>query len=114
MVFPVRRMPRNDFAQNAGAIFEGTAERAGARVCAEEFVEEITVAMFDIDEIGADIRRDPRGIDIGFDELFDIGVGQESGIVGDAKFAIENGMAEGDARFEAFFVRWAAETAGVS
>ena len=43
----------DDFAEEAGAIFEGAAVFAGAGVGAEEFVQEVAVAMFDVDEIGA-------------------------------------------------------------
>ena len=48
------------------------------------------------------------------DELFDVGIGKDGRVIGDAEFAIENGMTEGDAWFEAFIVGGAADADGLS
>ena len=57
----------DDFAEEAGAVFERAAVRSGAGVGAEEFVQEVTVAMFDVDEIGAGFGGEGGGLNVSFD-----------------------------------------------
>ena len=49
---------RHDFAQQTRAVLERAAVRPGPRVGAEKFMQQVAVAMLDVDEIGADLRRD--------------------------------------------------------
>ena len=67
----------DDFAEDAGAIFERAAIFSGAGEGAEEFVEEVAVAMFDIDEICANVRGDRGRFNIAADEFLNISVGEE-------------------------------------
>lgn len=103
----------DDFAQEARAVFEGAAVLAGASVGAEEFVEEVAVAMFDVDEIGAGFGGEGGCFNIGFDQLLEFVVREDGGVRGDAEFFVENGMAIGDAGFQFLFVVRAAEAAGM-
>ena len=104
---------RDDFAEDAGAVLKAAAVFAGAGVCAEEFVEQVTVAVFEIYEISSDFPGDSCGADEVGDQRFHFGIGKHLIVTGDVEFAIQQRVAEGDARFPAGLVMGTAEAAGV-
>ena len=67
----------DDLAQNARAIFERSAEFPGPREGAEKFVQQIAVAMLDIDKVRANVPRDPGRLDIVADQFADFRVGED-------------------------------------
>ena len=60
-------------------------------------MQQISVAVFDVDERKADRGRALRGIDEGLDESVDLAIGEDGGIVRDSDSRVEHGMPEGDA-----------------
>ena len=103
----------DDFAKDAGAVFEGAAVFAGTGEGTQEFVKEISVAMFDVDEVSADVPRDFRGTDIVLDKLLDLGIGPDLIVAGDLEFLVKNGVTIGYARLHSEFIVWLAEAAGM-
>ena len=105
----------DDFAREARAVFEAAAKRAGARVGAEKFVTEISVAMFDIDKLIPDALREFCRGDVFVDQPAKIVIGEENRIIfrGNMKFAIENRMMIGNLGIEPLFVVGPAKAATV-
>ena len=67
----------DDVAEEAGAVLEGAAVGPGAGEGAEEFVEEVAVAVFDVHEVGADVPSDAGGGRVVFDEAREVAVGPD-------------------------------------
>jgi hypothetical protein len=61
-------------------------------VRAQELVAEITVAVFDVDEIEAEIVCDASGGDEVVDDLFDVIVGEERGVAVRVYSSVEQWM----------------------
>jgi hypothetical protein len=55
-------------SRKCGFGFRSAAELAGSRVGTEELVQEVTVAMLDIDKVGTDIPGDSGRTHIVFDQ----------------------------------------------
>ena len=63
---------------------------------AEELVEEVAVAMLDVDEVEPGVGGEGGGVDVGGDERVEVVVGQDRGGIG-ADALIEHRMVVGDA-----------------
>lgn len=80
---------------------------------AEELVEQVAVAVFDVDEVRAGVAGDAGGPDEVGGQGFEFGVAEHLVVAGDPEPFVEEGMAEGDARFETSLIGRSAESAGV-
>ena len=103
----------DDVAQNAGAVLERATELARTAVGAEEFVQEVAVAVLDVDEVGAAVTGHAGGLHVAADQLLDVGIGQDLIVGGDVELLVEDGVAVGHAGFPALLVMRTAEPAGV-
>ena len=82
----------DDFAEEAGAIFERAAVFSASGVGAEKFVAKVAVAMFYIDEIESQFTGGAGGPVKILDDLRDLAVGENGKIRSKAEFGIENRM----------------------
>src|SRR4051812_39788649 len=73
-------------------------------------MQQITVAMLDIDKICSDLSRDRRRRHVGLNQLLNFRVGQNRRIVGHSKFSIQNRMPVGDSWLELLLIIWAAKS----
>ena len=103
----------DDVAQDAGAVLERAAELARTRVGAEEFMQEVAVAMLDVHEVGPAVPGHAGGLDVAADQLLDVGVGQHLVVRRHVELLVEDRVAVGYAGFPAFLVMRPAEAAGV-
>src|SRR5688500_2406933 len=90
----------NDVLQKSRAVLEGATELSRSRVRAEEFMQQITVATLNVDEVSPAIRREPRRAGILFDQSLDIRIAHHDVVAIDPKFAIQDRVSIGDARFQ--------------
>ena len=58
----------DDIAGQAGAVLVAAAERAGTAAGAEQFAEQVAVALLDVDEVEANATGHPGGRDVGVDQ----------------------------------------------
>lgn len=80
-----------NLAEKAGAVLERTAIGTGAVIRRQEFMPEITVRVFDVDEIESGFLRDDRRLDEMPDDLPDLLVRHDiRGVV--AEFFIQKRM----------------------
>src|SRR4051812_34272561 len=110
---PVCANARNNFAQNASPVFKRAAESPGTRLRAQELVQQVTVAMLDVDEICAYIPGDPGGANIALDQLLDLRIGEHLFIAGHLELLVQNWMAIRHARFHPELIDRLAESARV-
>ena len=68
---------REDVADEARAAVEVAAVAAVARAGAEQFVQQVGVALLDVDEVEADVAREHRGFDEAILELLELVVGDQ-------------------------------------
>src|SRR5437868_1521707 len=91
---------RDDLTQNSRSIFKTSSVSPRARVRAEKFVQQVTVAMFDVHKIRARLPGNARGANVIFDEFIDLRVRENLRIRRDAKFCVEDRMSKRNARLE--------------
>ncbi len=102
-----------DFADEAGAVLERAAVLTRAGECAEEFMQQVAVAMLDVDEIGAAIGGDLRGLGVVLDETFQVVIGQNLLAAGDVEFLVEDRVMVRNTGLPLLLVVGTAEAAGV-
>jgi hypothetical protein len=88
-VVPARTDSADDLAENARAIFKRAAVFPRAGVRAKKLMQQVAVAMLDIDEVCADLRCEPRHVNVVADEFSDRLVREHRGVVRNSEFAIE-------------------------
>ena len=76
-------------------------------------MQEIPVAVLDVDEAEAHIPRSPRREDEGADELLDLGVAQDRGVIPHAGALVQQRVAVRDSRLGAVLAVRPREAAGV-
>ena len=75
------RMRVDDAAQERGAVLERPAVGAGPVDRAEQLVEEVAVAVLDVDEVEPGVGGEHGGVDVGRDERVEVVVGEERCVV---------------------------------
>ena len=72
-----------DVAGQSGAVLEAAAVRAGPVAGTEQFVQQVAVALLDVDEVEADGPGQARGGDVVVDQPLQLVVGDErvSGLI---------------------------------
>ena len=65
------------------------------------------MAMFDVDKLESGLLRQDGGLDEIVHQFFELGIGYEGMVGGDAKFLIQVRMVVSDYRLEASFLVWA-------
>ena len=62
----------DDIANKSGAILEATAVGAGAGACGEEFVEQIAMALLDVDKLETELIRELGGPNVVIDQSLQV------------------------------------------
>ena len=93
--------PADDLAQNPGAIFKRTAVGSGPCMGPEKFMQEVAMAVLDVDEVEAQLPGVDGARDEALDEIFDLGVFEDRRIVCNANAGIQQRVTKGDPWLEA-------------
>src|ERR1039457_6595330 len=102
-----------DFAQGSRSVLKRTTILPPTCVGAEEFMQQITVTMFDIHKIGTDIRRDSGSRCIVIDQSLYFVIGKDLRVTRNAKLLIKYRMPVRHAGLGPFLVIRATEPSGV-
>src|SRR5439155_24387718 len=84
-----RANARDNFAEDARAVLERSAEPARPRARAEKLVQQVAVAMFDIDKVGANIPGNLCRGDVTLDEMLDFAIGEHLRVARDGEPVVE-------------------------
>jgi hypothetical protein len=90
----------DDVAKDAGSIFEGAAVFSWSDFSAEEFVQQVAVAMLNINKVRSDFRGDSGGSHVVLDQSLDLSIREYLSVAGDAELFIKDRMAVSDARLQ--------------
>ena len=82
----------DNFAQEAGAVFETASIASRAIETAEELVAQITVAVLDVDEIKSQISSNCCSVYELFNQVVDLKIGKDADFVGAATPLVKNRM----------------------
>jgi hypothetical protein len=96
--------PRDQAADEPGPVLQRAAESPGAFAGAEQFVEQVAVALLQVDEVEPERGRPLRGGDVAVREPFQLGVGDQgapragalAGLLVEHRAGIEHGVVLGD------------------
>ena len=73
--------PRQQFADESGAVLEAAAVLAGTCFRGEHFRQQVSMALLDVDEIGADVARAARRVHVAVLQPIELVVGDDPSVV---------------------------------
>src|SRR5262249_10618504 len=103
----------NDLSQEARTVFEASAVIALTRMRTQELMPQISVTMFDVDEIESYFRCDPRSAMKRLDDLAHVAIGYGRVVAIETELLIENRMMIDDPGLGLPFPVWCAVTSGM-
>ena len=100
----------DDLTKNSRAVFERAAVPPRPGMGAQKFMQQVAVAMLDIDEVQLEIRGESCSPYVAANQLFDLVIRPYLTVIGDLEFGIQNRVSIGHARLEFVFFVWPTKT----